>query len=158
MTQRTPRTKRASGFTIVELLVIISVILILIGIGVALMRSAMERGTHSETRATLAKLETAERVYRDSVLEGRPLPTNTNIRQLIERLKQHPEARQVLESIGDGLHPSRTDFTTVRDAWDREFRYFPQGSADLNRTESFFVSDGPDRRSNTNDDIYSFER
>lgn len=145
-----------AAFTLVELLVVIALIVTLIGIGVVVMQQAMAAGAESETRATLGRLKTAETTYRSAILDGRRLPDNTNMAQLLERLRKHPESDSILQTIGKRLEENR-----VLDGWDRPIVYVVDPSTSgINPlpTDSFFRSNGPSGNANrTDDNIYSFE-
>ncbi len=164
VTRRPERTDvHRRGFTLIEMLVVIGVIVLMIGIGMAAYVSVMRSGDAAATRAVLEQAQGAERTYRDAVdlPHDQPIPGADDMRSLLRVLMQHEESRMMLESVGDEHLTGEEGNWRLRDGWNEEIIYVPPGEEKQGypaRQRSYFVSRGRDRDRGTEDDMFSYDR
>jgi prepilin-type N-terminal cleavage/methylation domain-containing protein len=140
-----PPGRRNAGFTLLELLGVMAIILVLMGIIVGISAGVMKELSRSRARAELQELHNALQAYRTDKGE---LPVNvarTN-ELLLVRDRLPEKVRQVL---------NRRSTTKTLDPWKREYLYLPGAYLDPAQPETYILySTGP-RTEITEDDIVS---
>ena len=164
------------GFTPVEMLSAIALLVIVLGLMVSLARYVRHRSSEKFTRQVLAKLDNAAKQY--STLEAelaRQIPPLVargepgTDEQLIRRhALENSQAfvRVFREKTGGAVFAdlplSVYDEVTIRDAWGAPIVYMAPGAANIGmapQRRAFFLSAGPDRTFTTLlDNLYSYER
>lgn len=122
-----------NGFTAIELLAVLAIILTIVGIGIPAYKSLRNRGKIAKAKAVIAKLEMAVEMYKTDNAE---YPGTLN--ELINS-----------SSPAFGPYMDRKDSAGGRfiDPWDMEYEY-------TRAAESVSIlSYGPDREKGTGDDI-----
>lgn len=170
------RGRGEGGFSLTELLVVISIITILVAIGaVAAMRS-YSTAAAQQTRITLAVLKGIAQEYEtvtgSPVWHTTPNPPNDPIERFVQTVRQVSTAAKMLPSIGK---ESLGDFDgdgndEVVDGWGRLLKYRQSNLNDTDPTtppydntlpehpRPFFASKGEDGQWSVNDDdLYSFQ-
>jgi prepilin-type N-terminal cleavage/methylation domain-containing protein len=179
----TSNLPRRSGFTLIEMLTTVALLVIVLGLMVSLARDVRNRSADNLTKDILRKLDRLVDQYRAKALTKlppadrlkypdvhplvRPGPIDEgqlqedaleNNKALVHTLKQHFD---LSGSVFNELSIANYNEVTVLDAWGKPVVYMPQqrpriGMAAGNR--SFFFSAGPDRKYMTyGDNLYSYE-
>ncbi len=166
------------GFTILELITTLSLVVIILGLAVSLARYVRTNSADQVTRKVLVELEQALQAYRKLDVQHRQYPPaaivpddvsedqlNTilleNNKQLVELLRKSlsPQENasagaQVLKSVEGG--------SVARDAWGRVIGYLPHQHPQIgmaNQNAPFFFSAGIDGKYFTRqDNLYSYEQ
>lgn len=167
------RTRRSRGFTLVEMLSTVALLIIILGLMVSLARYVRRRSAEDLTRKILVNLHTAMQEYTrrhgvpqfDSFIEGPNADESAlqrtaevNNRQFVQFFRAH---KDMSEKGFRELPLSVYNEATVRDAWGTPLVFMPAmhkliGMAPNN--DWFFFSAGPDRQYLTRDDNqYSYE-
>ncbi len=178
-TERGGRVRPVGGYTLVELLTTISVLVIALGLMVSLARRVRAQSADSVTKGLLSRLETllveyARRSGQDFPIVPELIPeapglyqppderillrnAERNNREMVRAMKTQMD----LFAAFSDLPISYYDETTLRDAWGMPIAFMPAfhpavGMAPGNRP--FFFSAGPDGRFLTRaDNLYSYE-
>lgn len=163
---------RSSGFTIVELVVVMTIILILAGLITGAAQKAKERAMVAQTRAMISGLETALGMFQTD-LGGYPTGTNA---QLVINLTTLGGTYVIVPTTyttttvagwsGPYMNFKQGEVVggTVRDAWARDFHYTNPGTAHAGgpdyTTYIDIYSDGPNRTDNAGggDDVSNWVR
>jgi type II secretory pathway pseudopilin PulG len=175
------RIRRASAFTIIEILVVVGIIVILAAITVSVGSSVK---TNAAIRSTHVTLKTLEGVMKDYLAAGNPEPTppatwpyptttppgsyapttpaSDPINWVIA-LRANPEYSKKLDALPHGQDIAATPNVVILDAFGTPIRYVPYNST--TKKEGYFQSAGPDRLFTTEsspptpaplpDDLYS---
>jgi type II secretory pathway pseudopilin PulG len=141
------RIKAGSGFTLIEILVVVSIIIILLGAVVAIGSNIRNSSYAKATYGTLHTLGQAARAYREAT--GKEVSAD-----YLGDFKSNPETLKIINR----LPGSAVTNTKVLDAWGSVIIYNPPGTANaLNLPEGYFQSIGPDGIANNTDDLRNTE-
>lgn len=168
---RAGRTR--AGFTLVEMLTTVAMLIIVLGLMVSLARYVRRRSAEDLTRKALVNLHLvmSEYVSRngvpaiDTLVEGRNLDETTlqakaaaHNRALVRFLRSN---REVSAKAFRDLPLTIYDETSVRDAWGTPIVFMPSRHDQIGMAPNndwFFFAAGPDRQYLTRDDnLYSYE-
>ena len=134
--------RKNSGFTLLEIMLVVCIIGLLIGMGVKMMGGRIEEAKIVRARGDLEQLKTGLLMYNSA---SSTFPTSD---QGLKALLTKPEGarnwRQQVES------PSQ-----LVDPWGKEYRYVQPGTHNPKSFDIF--SPGPDGLPNTDDDIGNWE-
>ena len=171
--------RRRGGFTLIEMLTTVAMLIIMLGLMVSLARYVRRRSAEDLTRRILVNVHTAMLEYTsvngtpaiESFISGGggagagPVDESSlqqtalvNNRQVVQFFKSHKElsAKAFRE-----LPLSIYDEATIRDAWGTPIVFMPSMHRQIGMApgqEWFFFSAGPDRQYLTRDDNqYSYE-
>ena len=136
-----PTTHRPSGFTLLEMILVVSIIALLLGVAINKMGGALDFGKEVRVKADLQTLSNALRIYHAQ--NGFYPTTAQGLRALVIRPLTQPLPRQ--------WHCAFDDAEIPRDPWDNEYHYVCPGKHHPARFDLF--SCGPDGLPNTDDDI-----
>lgn len=154
--------RQASGFTLVELMIVIFILAVLVAIVVSVSGYVTRNANEKETAATQAILMEAIQAWRDKDT-NKSYPDANTPQQLIDQLTGHaagmtpddPRAKaasDILLKLSKEAWPNPSG--PVLDAWGRPMEY--QQGGGLGGTP-VIISHGPDGTQNTDDDIRSDE-
>jgi len=135
-----------SGFTLLEMVLVISIIVVLLGVAIKNMAPAVDFGKEVRVKADVQALTTALRMY--NAQNGFYPTTSQGLKALVIQPTTEPRPRQWRCSFDDGKVP--------RDPWDNEYNYACPGKHNPNGFDIF--SSGPDRIPNTDDDLGNWEK
>ncbi len=164
-----------SGFTLIEILVAVSIIIILAGITVAVGNGAIKNAKIKKTLALLKTVESIVEKYETDTgtklvtnstgVVGTTFPSSTaeptdNYAAILNR---YPATKEMMAKLGSSVSVSSTGYVTIRDAWGNPINFFPSGWGGA--TRMYLRSSGPDGQSDftdsskavNNDDIFSYE-
>lgn len=174
---RRPRTfSRTAGYTLVEMLTTIAVLVIVLGLTVSLARRVRAQSAESVTKSLLMKLDRIMAVYMDHNDDHPPRVTPLvpadgklveaqlqraallNNRDVVRVLKtQLDQSAKELNDLPIALY----DEVTLRDAWGTPIVFMPSFNPALGTApgdKPFFMSAGPDGRFLSRaDNLYSYE-
>jgi type II secretory pathway pseudopilin PulG len=173
LTDRHRRRRRRRGFTLVEMMTTVAMLIIVLGLMVSLARYVRRRSAEDLTRRLLVNLHTAMLDYTrrsgspgiESFVEGKTADeaslkrtAEVNNRQFVRFFESHKELSAKafrdlpLSIFGEG---------TVRDAWGTPIVFMPSMHRQIGMapgSDWFFFSAGPDRQYLTREDNqYSYE-
>ena len=133
------------GFTLLEMTLVISIIVILMGVAIKQMGGAVDFGKEVRVKADIQCISTALRMY--NAQNGFYPTTEQGLKALVVQPTTEPRPRQWRCAFEDGKVP--------RDPWDAEYNYVCPGK---HNSKSFdIISSGPDRLPNTADDLGNWE-
>ena len=138
-------TRFQSGFTLLEMVLVISIIVILLGVAIKNMGGAVDFGKEVRVKGDIQCLTTALRMY--NAQNGFYPTTPQGLKAMVVQPTSEPRPRQWRCAFDDGKVP--------RDPWDNEYNYACPGKHNPNGFDLF--SSGPDRLPNTADDIGNWE-
>lgn len=163
---RQRRCARGSGFTLVELMVVVSVIVIILTLGVASLTIAFEKAEVAQTEVILATLKAVADEYRGQTKVNLANEDQIDtMEKFIEQVRSISNCDSIMRSMGppgeivihddngvgdDASEPIRM----IRDPWGNDIKYFPHNESgkrgyDAKHPESkvpFFMSIGPDNQ------------
>ena len=165
------------GFTLIEMLATVAILVILLGVMVDLARHVRSRSAGELTRRMLAELDEALSRYRlknnDQPPVSTPLidvPSGWPENQVVmgNAKKNSEEFVKTFRATGElserqltGLPITIYDSTILNDAWGTPIVLVQQGRPDIGMApgnRAFFFSAGPDRNYRTREDnLYSYE-
>lgn len=167
------RRRRAGGFTLVEMLSTVALLIIILGLMVSLARYVRRRSAEDLTRKVLVNLHTAMQEYTrrhgvptiDTFIEGQSVDeaalqrtAEVNNRQFVQFFRAH---KDMSDKGFRELPLSVYNEATVRDAWGTPLVFMPAMHKQIGMAPNndwFFFSAGPDRQYLTRDDNqYSYE-
>ena len=166
--------RRRGGFTLVEMLTTVAMLIIILGLMVSLARYVRRRSAEDLTRRILVNVHTAMAEYAKPPREAPPIEpfiegraggeddllrsALVNNRQFVQFFKSHKE---LSDKAFRDLPLSVYDEATIRDAWGTPIVFMPTMHRQIGMApgqEWFFFSAGPDRQFLTRDDNqYSYE-
>ncbi len=179
-----PWSRTPSGFTLIEMLTTVAVLVIVLGLMVSLARDVRNRSAEALTTDILSRLDTLVDQYRAKALSSIPqrdwrkyplvhpfIQPNEpldegqlqddavqNNKDLVRTLKKY------FDLSADAFHDlsiANYNEVMVLDAWGRPIVYMPRGHPAIGmaaNNRSFFFSAGPDRKYLTRqDNLYSYE-
>jgi type II secretory pathway pseudopilin PulG len=165
--------RRRGGFTLVEMLTTVALLIIVLGLMVSLARYVRRRSAEDLTRKVLINLHGAMLDYAGrhgppvigSFVEGRNVDEATLQRTAIvnnrEVVRFFRSQKDLSSKAFRDLPLSIYDEVTVRDAWGTPVVYMPSWHGQIGmapNNEWFFFSAGPDRQFLTRDDNqYGYE-
>jgi general secretion pathway protein G len=134
-----------SGFTLLEMILVVSIIALLLGVAISKMSGAFDYSKEVRVKADIQSLNTALRLY--NAQNGFFPTTEQGMKALVVRPTTDPKPRQWRCAFDDGKVP--------RDPWDSEYGYACPGKHNPNGFD--ILSAGPDRQLNTADDIGNWD-
>ena len=138
-------TRLQSGFTLLEMILVVSIIAILLGVAINKMGGALDFGKEVRVKGDIQCLSNALRMY--NAQNGFYPTTAQGLKALVVQPTSEPRPRQWRCAFDDGKVP--------RDPWDNEYNYACPGKYNKNSFDIF--SSGPDRIPNTADDLGNWE-
>ena len=144
---------RSAGFTLIEILVTISIIAILAAISIPVMTQLLQRGAEAQTKTLLKQLDSSVSEYEAQTRRKAFVATSygypdaegqaedfSSFQELYdERLKDLEPALEMVDTVNDQFRvvdPNTAELLWVQDSWDNPVRFFPgtlafeQNSAD----------------------------
>ena len=138
-------THLQSGFTLLEMILVVSIIAILLGVAINKMGGALDFGKEVRVKGDIQCLSNALRMY--NAQNGFYPTTAQGLKALVVQPTSEPRPRQWRCAFDDGKVP--------RDPWDNEYNYVCPGKHNPNSFD--IISSGPDRLPNTADDLGNWE-
>ncbi len=143
------RNPSATGFTLMEVLVVIVVLVILIGIGLAVGPAVMAGGQNRVTRTTLTNAQAIFREYDDITGNGH---TVESTRELLRKCRSIPEMQAMIGGLPDEIFGEAQGDATLVDGFEKEIHLWnpvaddpePQDGNLPDRDEVYFASRGVD--------------
>jgi general secretion pathway protein G len=135
------RRLRASGFTLMEMILVLAIISVLVGLGVFAMKGVLEGAEDGKASADLKTMET--NLIRFKTMTGRYPTQSEGFESFIQRPSGGPPVRswrQIMDEKG------------LYDPWGEKYQYRYPGKR--NNTGYDVFSKGPDKQEGTADDIY----
>lgn len=176
--QRCPR-RRSTGFSLIEIMVAISIIAVLVGLGIAGYTQAQNMAKRSRTQVVLKQALAAATEYQartgttiDESTAGHTGIGGVNhreIKRFVAAIQEVEASRQVLATLGDRLvKDTNDDHWMIIDGYGRPIRYYqriPESHPDRlpPYPRPVFISAGPDGSfivpsdSSQDDNLYSYE-
>lgn len=140
---RPGRFRAAAGFTLLEIMLVVTIIALLLGAGIYAMKGQAEYAREVRVRGDLQTISTQLRLYES--MNGFLPSTEQGLGALFKRPETEPRPRQWRPLIERMLV----------DPWQKEYGYVKPGS---HNPESFdLFSCGPDRTEGTADDLGNWE-
>ncbi|XHR29312.1 MAG: type II secretion system major pseudopilin GspG [Chthoniobacteraceae bacterium] len=136
---------KRNGFTLLEMILVVSIIALLLGVAINKMGGALDFGKEVRVKADFQALNTALKMY--NAQNGFYPTTEQGLKALIEAPTTDPRPRQWHAAFDDGKLP--------RDPWDNEYCYAFPGKHNAKSFDLF--SSGPDRLPNTADDLGNWD-
>lgn len=140
-----PIRSATGGFTLLEMILVVSIIALLLGVAINKMGGALDFGKEVRVKADIQSLSTALRMY--NAQNGFYPTTEQGLKALVAQPTTDPRPRQWRSAFEDGRLP--------RDPWDNEYGYTCPGKHNSRGFDLF--SPGPDRQPNTADDLGNWE-
>ena len=137
---------RTHGFTLLEMIIVIGIIVLLLGLAINKMGGALDIGKETRVKGDIQTLTIALRMY--NAQNGFYPTTEQGLKALVVQPVTEPRPRNWRSAFDDGKVP--------RDPWDNEYNYVNPGKHNPNGFDIF--SSGPDRIPNTDDDIGNWEK
>ncbi len=129
--------RRSSGFTLMEMMLVLGIIGILLTVGVVTMTGVMEDADRTKVKADLRTIETCLLRYRTANLR---IPTQSEgLEALVTAPGSAKVKRQFLKEEG------------IMDPWGTTYQFRNPGKKNANYD---VFSMGPDKKEGTEDDIY----
>jgi len=142
-----PGTKHLqSGFTLLEMILVVSIIAVLLGVAINRMGGALDFGKEVRVKGDLQCVSNALRMY--NAQNGFYPTTEQGLKALVVQPTSDPRPRQWRCAFDDGKVP--------RDPWDNEYNYACPGKHNANSFD--ITSAGPDRQPGTVDDLGNWEK
>jgi len=136
-----PASIRHSGFTLLEMVIVLGIIAMILGGAIFAMRGIGDAAKLRQVDSDFKSLESALAMYRMNA--GQFPSTQQGLKALVERPTGSPSPRAWVQVMSN----------VPKDPWDSEYRYQYPGSRRANHFE--IISNGPDGLPNTGDDISS---
>ena len=145
--QRKQRTQRKSGFTLVEIMIVLAILVLLLAmVGPRLLKTQEK----ADQKITLTQIKTVQQALDMYKVDNRSYPsTEEGLKALLE--KPADEARGV---AWDG--PYLSEDTLPVDPWGNSYRYEYPPTHGKNRDMPNIWSAGPDGKDSTEDDIVNW--
>lgn len=140
---KTTSIRRARGFTLMEMVLVLGIIALLAGTGIAFLVGVGDFGKETKAKADLNTLSSALRAYEAQSLV---LPTT---RQGLMALVEKPSSKPQPKSWRQFLKKPLTD------PWGNEYQYARPGKHDPAGFDVFSM--GPDAKAGTGDDIGNWD-
>jgi len=137
------RIVRAAGFTLVELILVITILGILAGVVAVNVKGTTGRAKERATRTQITNLESAMETFEINM--GRYPTTDEGLKALVENPDGSP----------DWTGPYVKSKTVPKDSWNHDFVYNPDGERGLYYD---LYSLGPDNQEGTDDDIGNWSK
>lgn len=134
-----------SGFTLLEMILVVSIIAVLLGVAINRMGGALDFGKEVRVKADMQCVSNALRMY--NAQNGFFPTTEQGLKALVVQPTTEPRPRQWRCAFDDGKVP--------RDPWDNEYNYVCPGKHNAKTFD--IISCGPDRLPNTADDLGNWE-
>lgn len=137
--RRSLRASQARGFTLLEMVIVLGIIALILAAAIGMGGNFMGLGREVTTKAKMKTITAALETYRI-------------------KFKSYPnELKDLVENPGRGGPKNWKAQMDVlpKDGWDRDFRYLRNSEKKPGSPE--VISDGPDEKANTNDDLSSLD-
>lgn len=144
--RRRPARLGNQGFTLLEMILVVSIIALLLGVAINKMGGALDFGKEVRVKGDLQSISNALRMY--NAQNGFYPTTEQGLKALVEQPTTEPRPRQWRCAFDDGKVP--------RDPWDCEYSYVCPGKHNPKGFD--VISSGPDRTLNTADDLGNWEK
>lgn len=125
--QPATRSRRAGGWNLIELLVVVAIIVILLAI---IVNTAVEKtGPKEQTKIILNGAKSVYEEYFSSTgttidPQDDTIPENTGIEKFVYKVKQNKAAFDILMTLGDeAVGGNRDGVRSISDAWGNALRY-----------------------------------
>lgn len=140
-----PIRSATGGFTLLEMILVVSIIALLLGVAINKMGGAFDFSKEVRVKADIQCLSTALRLY--NAQNGFYPTTKQGLKSLVTQPATDPRPRQWHSAFEDGKLP--------RDPWDNDYSYACPGKHNPKGFDLF--SPGPDRQPKTADDLGNWE-
>jgi prepilin-type N-terminal cleavage/methylation domain-containing protein len=137
------QTRTARGFTLIEILVVISIIIILVGTVLAIGAQVRVKSQIHQTKVTLKALDSALKEY---MATGGAEPADASTTDFVTKFNTIPACKRILGGLPGG--------GTVSDGFGNAIIYHQATSMSK---PGYFQSNGPNGLPNDSDDIFSYE-
>ena len=136
-----------SGFTLIEILVVIAILAIISAGAVSVANNVVKKAKINKTKAAIANLVSAlEEYYR----ETKSYPNN-----LFADLTSHPKTSPIIDKLADDFKKSDdVNNPPFIDSWSKTMKYQNRGNGNFPK----ITSAGPDKVFDTADDIVSTDQ
>jgi general secretion pathway protein G len=141
MSQRKPRHRTRAGFTLIEVLLVLIILVIIGSLAVNVFTGTQDRASINAAKSNVAPVRTAIDLYK---LDMNKYPT-----KLSDLWEKPSDATQGDKWNGPYLEKLKPD------PWGNEYQYTAQGKKNTNKYD--FWSNGPDGQTGTDDDIGNWE-
>jgi len=141
-----PLQHRQSGFTLLEMILVVSIIAILLGVAINKMGGALDFGKEVAVKGDIQSISTALKMY--NAQNGFYPTTEQGLKALAVQPTTEPRPRQWRCAFDDGKVP--------RDPYGAEYNYVCPGKHNPRGFDIF--SSGPDRIPGNADDIGNWEK
>jgi len=135
-----------SAFTLLEMILVVSIIALLLGVAINKMGGALDFGKEVRVKGDIQSISNALRMY--NAQNGFYPTTEQGLKALVVQPTTEPRPRQWRCAFDDAKVP--------RDPWDTEYSYVCPGKHNPKGFDIF--SSGPDRQPNTADDLGNWEK
>jgi general secretion pathway protein G len=149
---QTRKSALQRGFTLIEILVVVAIIVILVGAVIAIGSNIRSSSMRQATQGELQALEAAAEAYR---LERGDLPASFGDGTYFGILMSDPASRKAVQKINPVLFDDAKNPTRVNDSWGNRIQYQPAGPNGSPPLRGYFFSCGPNGSANDADDIRS---
>ena len=133
-----PRRRAASGFTLIEIMLVLAIIALLMGVGIWKLAGVTDRGKETRVKADIGALMTALVQYQ--IDAGSYPSTEQGLRALVEKPAGIRNWSPALDE-------------PMFDPWQNEYGYRYPPTKNPNKGKPDIFSKGPDGLENTADDI-----
>lgn len=140
---KTTSLRRSGGFTLMEMVLVLGIIALLAGTGIAFLVGVGDFGKETKVKADLNTLSSALRAYEAQSLV---LPnTRQGLQALVEKPSSKPQPKTWRQFLKKPL----------LDPWGNEYQYAHPGKHDPKGFDVFSM--GPDSKAGTGDDIGNWD-
>lgn len=135
------RSKKSKGFTLMEMILVLAIIALLVGGGVALMVGVLDDAGEGKAKGDIQMLESS--IIRYRTLSGGSMPAS------LEDLVRRP-------SNGKGNWRQLVKESALKDAWGEPYQYRNPGKRNTSGYDIY--SKGVDKQDGTADDIGNWDK
>lgn len=138
---KTSRHFRQSAFTLLEIMLVVTIIALLVASGIYLTRGQYEFAQDTRIKGDLQSISSQLKLYQ--AMNGTYPSTEQGLKALVTRPEGAKQWRQLLDKV-------------PLDPWQQEYGYLSPGTHNAQGFDLF--SKGSDRKADTSDDIGNWEK